>query len=176
MSFRESLIGQLQAVSKEYKVRQKNMKEVLEFLRLRADAEEEYGQMLERISIHQNNFIISNSPMDSLIGLLLEDSSHRCETSRNFAEYINSMIISPMEEILKNHSKIIKDLETQTKQVQKITSVSKKETEISYENYEKITTDIESTLQQYESNRKTCLLYTSPSPRDLSTSRMPSSA
>eukprot|EP00831_Metopus_contortus_P028929 TRINITY_DN23902_c0_g1_i3.p2 TRINITY_DN23902_c0_g1~~TRINITY_DN23902_c0_g1_i3.p2 ORF type:complete len:100 (-),score=14.99 TRINITY_DN23902_c0_g1_i3:90-389(-) len=31
-------------------------------------------------------------------------------------------------------------------------------------------------LQQYDANLKDCLLYTSPSPRDLSTSRMPSSA
>ena len=29
---------------------------------------------------------------------------------------------------------------------------------------------------EYEDGRETCLLYTSPSPRDLSTSRMPSSA
>ena len=32
------------------------------------------------------------------------------------------------------------------------------------------------TVQKYANEKKTCLLYTSPSPRDISGSRMPSSA
>ena len=36
--------------------------------------------------------------------------------------------------------------------------------------------DMRSILQEQIDNNMTCLLYTSPSPRDLSTSRMPSSA
>ena len=36
--------------------------------------------------------------------------------------------------------------------------------------------DAELNMNGEETRRKTCLLYTSPSPRDLSTSRMPSSA
>ena len=40
-----------------------------------------------------------------------------------------------------------------------------------------LTTETSSTLDNlYEENFYICLLYTSPSPRDLSTSRMPSSA
>ena len=46
--------------------------------------------------------------------------------------------------------------------------------------YEGLSTRLGSTVPSFDLpahyNRKTCLLYTSPSPRDLSTSRMPSSA
>ena len=38
------------------------------------------------------------------------------------------------------------------------------------------TSNIDAMVNLYEAARNTCLLYTSPSPRDLSTSRMPSSA
>ena len=38
------------------------------------------------------------------------------------------------------------------------------------------TINMEMSWALHEFNRTTCLLYTSPSPRDLSTSRMPSSA
>ena len=38
------------------------------------------------------------------------------------------------------------------------------------------TDDTSPTFKAFEEGSETCLLYTSPSPRDLSTSRMPSSA
>ena len=36
--------------------------------------------------------------------------------------------------------------------------------------------EIKSSIEDFRADHKCCLLYTSPSPRDLSTSRMPSSA
>ena len=51
-------------------------------------------------------------------------------------------------------------------------SITKFEKDLSYgKKHEKM---VMKSLEKYE--LKTCLLYTSPSPRDLSTSRMPSSA
>ena len=40
----------------------------------------------------------------------------------------------------------------------------------------RLTKEINDKVKQFQTTYKSCLLYTSPSPRDLSTSRMPSSA
>ena len=44
------------------------------------------------------------------------------------------------------------------------------------ESFESSTSELDTFIVAKIINAKTCLLYTSPSPRDLSTSRMPSSA
>ena len=53
-----------------------------------------------------------------------------------------------------------------------VISQEKRATEIS----EKLLAQAEEVLKVFGLEWRTCLLYTSPSPRDLSTSRMPSSA
>ena len=69
-------------------------------------------------------------------------------------------LVSEMPEYIAAMEEVKKLMEDYNKEI----TASEKELETKYQNY------------AVDSENQTCLLYTSPSPRDLSTSRMPSSA
>ena len=79
-----------------------------------------------------------------------------------------------VEEIIKGRQAIFSENYKTAKRVQALSSDIEFEAAIELMN--KMSENYKNLLDYFPENSKDCLLYTSPSPRDLSTSRMPSSA
>ena len=116
-----------------------------------------------------------SSKMHLVVGGLLlcylNDKTDVFDTSKLFENKIKNenifskiLNISPPKEM---------DFKKRIKEIKKQLILLKTENVPKYEKYQKFIKEFE---VYYEQEIKICLLYTSPSPRDLSTSRMPSSA
>ena len=109
----------------------------------------------------------------------------KTKSPEDFATQIYEKIIQPAlahYEVDRKHEQdqINEQIQAIQKQITKETGTKREQAKEKFDNSMEVIINIIQKMKKIESrlrrNTKSCLLYTSPSPRDLSTSRMPSSA